>query len=90
MKINWKVRLTNPVWIAQLVLASLTPILAYLGMNLQDLTTWSTLGQVLLDAITNPYLLGLVVVSVFNIINDPTTKGLSDSTKALTYSEPAE
>lgn len=90
MKINWKVRLTNPVWIAQLVLAILTPILAYLGMNLQDLTTWSTLGQVLLDAITNPYLLGLVVVSVFNIINDPTTKGLSDSTKALTYSEPAE
>lgn len=90
MKINWKVRLANPVWITQLVLAILTPILAYLGMNLQDLTTWSTLGQVLLDAITNPYLLGLVVVSVFNIINDPTTKGLSDSTKALTYSEPAE
>lgn len=88
MKINWKVRFSNPLWIGQLVLAILTPILAYLGMNLGDLTTWNTLGNVLLDAITNPYLLGLVIVSVFNIINDPTTKGINDSTKAMDYAKP--
>ena len=88
MKINWKVRFSNPLWIGQLVLAILTPILAYLGMNLGDLTTWNTLGNVLLDAITNPYLLGLVIVSVFNIINDPTTKGINDSTKAMDYTKP--
>lgn len=88
MKVNWKVRFSNPLWIGQLVLAILTPILAYLGLNLADLTTWNTLGNVLLDAITNPYLLGLVIVSVFNIINDPTTKGISDSTKAMNYAKP--
>ena len=36
---NWKVRLKNPVWWAQTVLAVLTPILAYAGLTAADLTT---------------------------------------------------
>jgi phi LC3 family holin len=39
-------------------------------------------------ALSNPYCLFLVVVSVINAINDPTTKGLKDSMQALTYNEP--
>ena len=86
--INYKVRFRNPVFIAQLVLAILTPILAYAGLTMQDLTTWKALGDLLLGAIKNPYVLSLVIVSVFNAVTDPTTAGLKDSENAMTYSYP--
>lgn len=88
MKINWKVRFKNPVFIGQLVLAIFVPILAYLGITLEDLTTWGTVGQVLFEAISNPYVLMLVIVSVYNSITDPTVAGLSDSKQALGYEKP--
>lgn len=86
--INFKVRLRNPVFIAQLVLAVLTPILAYAGLTVQDLTTWKALGDLLIGALSNPYVLGLVIVSVFNAVTDPTTAGIQDSENAMTYSYP--
>ena len=86
--INYKVRFRNPVFIAQLILAVLTPILAYAGLTMQDLTTWKALGDLLLDAVKNPYVLSLVVVSVFNAVTDPTTAGVKDSDRALTYDFP--
>ncbi len=85
---NLKVRLKNPVFIAQLALAILTPILAYFGLTEQDLTTWGGLGQILFDAISNPYVVGLVAVSVWNALNDPTTKGINDSPRAKSYRKP--
>ena len=42
----------------------------------------------LLEAVKNPVILVSVVVSVWNLINDPTTSGLSDSTRAMGYSKP--
>lgn len=86
--INWKVRLKNPLWWAQIVLAIITPILAYLGLSAEDLNTWSALGNVLLQAISSPYILAMVVVSVYNAITDPTTTGFADSKRALTYDKP--
>ena len=86
--INFKVRFRNPVFIAQLVLAILTPILAYAGLTYQDITTWKALGDLLIGAISNPYVLGLVIVSLWNAINDPTTEGIRDSERAMTYSYP--
>lgn len=88
--INWKVRLKNPVWWAQMVLAIFTPILAYAGLTAQDMTTWGAVWDLLSQAVTNPYVLGLVVVSVWNAVNDPTTKGVSDSTLAMSYEKPKE
>lgn len=85
---NLKVRFKNPVFIAQLILAILTPILAYAGLTVQDLTSWQALGEILLGAIRNPYVLGLIVVSVWNALNDPTTAGVTDSTQAMTYEKP--
>lgn len=86
--INWKVRLKNPLWWAQIVLAIITPILAYLGLSAEDLSTWSALGDVLLQAVSSPYILAMVVVSVYNAITDPTTTGFADSKRALTYDKP--
>lgn len=85
---NLKVRFKNVVFIAQLVLAIFTPILAYAGLTAQDLTTWGALWDLLVGAISNPYVLGLVIVSVFNALTDPTTKGIKDSEQALTYNSP--
>ena len=89
-KINWKIRFKNPVFYMQLILAVLTPVLAYMGLTVKDLTTWAAVGNVLLQAVSNPYVLALVLVSVWNAVNDPTTTGISDSANALTYDKPNE
>ena len=88
MRLNLTVRFKNPIVIAQLILSIITPILAYAGLTAQDLTTWKTLWDLIVGAVSNPYVLGLVVVSVWNALNDPTTSGVGDSANALTYTEP--
>lgn len=88
MKINWKVRFKNPVFWANLAAAILLPILAALGLNWNDMTSWSGLWNVLVQAIQNPVIVVSVIVSVWDLINDPTTSGLSDSKNALTYDKP--
>lgn len=88
MKLNLKVRLKNPVFLVQLFLSVLMPILAYAGLTLQDLTSWEVLGNVFLNALKNPYVLGTIAISVWNALNDPTTEGLEDSDLAMTYEEP--
>jgi len=88
MKINWKVRFRNPQFIAQIVLAIFVPVLAYMGLTAQDLTTWGKVFTVIFEAVSNPYVLVLAVVSVYNSITDPTVSGLSDSKQALKYDKP--
>jgi phi LC3 family holin len=87
-KINLKVRFRNPMFIAQLIASIFIPILAYAGLTAQDLTSWPILGGVLLNAISNPYVLMLVVLSVYNTLVDPTTNGFKDSSLALRYEKP--
>ena len=84
--INWKVRMRNPMFWAQILLSVITPILAYLGLTAEDLSSWSVLGEVLIKAVSSPYILSLVIVSVYNAITDPT--GFTDSKRALTYDTP--
>lgn len=88
MKINWKVRFSNPMFIGQLVIAFFVPVMAYLGITTQDLTSWSAVGTVLVEAVSNPYVLVLVVVSVYNSVNDPTVSGITDSDQAMSYRKP--
>lgn len=88
MKINLKVRFKNPVFIAQIAMSVLLPILTYMGLTVQDMTTWGMLGETLLKAVSNPYVIGLVIVSVWNALNDPTTSGVNDSERALNYDKP--
>ena len=90
MKINWKVRKENILFIAQIVISIFTPILAYFGMNFEDLTSWAAIGDLLLQAIQNPVVVLAVAISVFNAITDPTTEGVGDSERALTYEKPAK
>ena len=88
MNINWKIRFKNPVFWAQVVCAVFLPILTYFGLNWADMTTWAAIGSLLVEAVKNPVVVVSVVVSLFNSLTDPTTKGLSDSERALGYTEP--
>ncbi len=43
--INWKVRMRNPMFWAQILLSVIMPILAYLGLTAEDLNSWSFGGS---------------------------------------------
>ena len=91
MKINWKVRVKSPQFWIGLAGVILSPILAYLGLGFEDLTTWDSVGDVFVQFFTNPYLIGTVVMaalSFIGVLTDPTTKGVGDSEQALAYTVP--
>lgn len=92
MKINWKIRFSrqNILYISQIIVSIVIPILTYFGLQASDLTTWTKVGEVFIDAISNPYILLMAIVSLFNATTDPTTKGVGDSTNALLYTKPKE
>ena len=72
--INWKLRFQNKATL--LAIASTVILLAQqLGLKLPDN----------IADVVNTFLTLLVLLGV---INDPTTEGISDSPKALTYNEP--
>ena len=79
--INWKVRFSNPTFIVQLMLAMFLPILAYFGLNWEDMTTWGAIFNVLIEAVKNPVVVVAVIISVYNSIIDPTTNGITDKNK---------
>lgn len=87
-KINWKVRFNNPFWWVQIALALFGPILAYFGLMWEDMTTWGAILDLLFKAVKNPVVFVAVLVSVFNALNDPTTKGIFDSVTARSYKVP--
>ena len=83
MKINWKVRLQNKTWL----LAMLAAIVAFVYQLLGLLGVVPAVSQ---DQITQ--LIGLVVniLVALCIVVDPTTTGVTDSTRALHYDKPGE
>lgn len=85
---NIKVRVKNPIFWVQIAISIFTPILAYAGLTAQDLTTWAKLGELIVMALSNPYVLILVAGSVWCTLNDPTTKGITDSKRAMEYEKP--
>lgn len=87
-EINWKVRAKNPVFWVRIGASIMVPILSYMGLTIEQITTWEKLGELLLNALSNPFLLGLVMISIMNAIPDPTTKGIGDSKQALEYNKP--
>ena len=86
--INWKVRFKNPPFIVSVLGSVFLPILAYMGINIEDLTSWSILWDVIVKAISNPFIVGTMVWGTYNAVIDFTTKGLKDSEQAKTYTEP--
>lgn len=83
MKINWRVRIKNKVfWVTLIPMAFLLvqQICAMFGLNLD------------LSAIQEQ-VLGIVgtvfgILALLGVVNDPTTKGASDSERALSKAKP--
>lgn len=88
MSINWKVRVKNPVFWANIAAAVFVPMLAGVGLSWEDMTSWAALWGVITETVKSPVIVAATVVSVWNALNDPTTAGLSDSARALAYSKP--
>lgn len=83
MKINWKVRLKNRAfWIA------IIPAIALLGKQVLELfgvnVDFTNVSKELLGIIETVF----VILAIIGVITDPTTKGISDSERALGYNEP--
>lgn len=90
MNINWTVRINNPVWWAQVIASIVLPLIVGVGMKWEDMTSWSTLGSAIVTALDNPVVVVSMIVSLWNTVTDPTTKGVGDSTQALEYEYPKE
>lgn len=78
---DWRSRIKNPAFWVSVVIAVIVPILTYMGLTAEDVTTWGKLWDIIKGAVSNPYILLMVAVSVYNAIIDPTTKGIRDGSK---------
>lgn len=85
MTINWKVRVKNPFfWIG---LGAI--IITAMGANPEMFTSWQIVKEQFIALVSNPFMLVSVAIAVIGYIQDPTTQGLSDGTRAITYETPA-
>ena len=81
MKINWKVRFKQPTfWIATIpvVISFVYSILALFGV----------VPSITEDIVQNAFIAIVMVLAQFGIVVDPTTKGVGDSARAMSYNKP--
>ena len=83
MNINWKLRLKNKTTLLALcsaVVVFAVQVAGALGVELP------VTQQQMMDVVTSI----LAVLAALGVVVDPTTEGVSDSTRAMLYDEPAE
>nr|DAU42024.1 MAG TPA: holin [Caudoviricetes sp.] len=83
--INWKIRMQNKTFWLALVPAFLLLIQAVAQVFNVSLD-FTNLNKDLINVVNTLF----VVLTILGVVTDPTTKGMSDSTQALTYSKPKE
>ena len=81
--INWKVRVLNKTFWLTLVPALALLLQAFLAVFNVRLELGETIDKLLvfINAL-------FAVLMIVGIVNDPTTSGISDSTRAMTYERP--
>ena len=83
MKINWKVRFKNKIWLGSFLSLIVSFVYSMLGLfEVFPSVTRNSVLEIMNQILT---FLGLIGVLV-----DPTTAGLSDSERAMGYTEPWE
>lgn len=81
--LNWTVRMKNKTfWLSLIpaVLLLIQVVTAVFGYTI-DL---GELGNQLLEVVNALF----AVLTILGVVNDPTTKGISDSAQAMTYKKP--
>lgn len=81
MKINFLVRAKNPwFWVG-----ICGTILAAMGVSPEMFTSWGAVWEAMVNMVRNPYMLVSVALAVLGVFVDPTTSGISDSKRAMSY-----
>ena len=83
MKINWKVRIKQPAfWIATIpvTITFVYSVLAFAGV----------VPTITEETAQNLFVALVALLAQFGIVVDPTTKGISDSERAMSYTEPSK
>ena len=81
MKLNWKVRFKNKVWLGSFFSLIIGFVYSMLGLfDVFPAVTQSLVVQLLNQVLTFLGLIGVIV--------DPTTAGIGDSERAMGYEEP--
>ena len=81
--INWKLRLKNKATLLAIVTAVIALIYQILGMLV-------IVPAVSESEVTQAVGLVINILAMVGIVTDPTTQGVSDSNRALTYDKPAK
>lgn len=85
-EMNLPVRVRN--WAFWLGLGA--TILTAMNVSPEMFTSWDLLWQEIVALFSNPFRLGCVVVAIVGVFVDPTTSGIGDSSRALTYKKPSK
>ena len=81
MKINWKVRLKNPVFWLTVIPAIVTFVYTVLG-------AFEVVPALSEDVVVNIVTALISALTTVGVLIDPTTKGVGDSTRAMGYDAP--
>lgn len=81
MKLNWKVRFHNKTWLSMF-------ISLIVGFIFNLLKMFDVVPAITENLVMNLVGQVLTILGLFGVIVDPTTAGLSDSNRAMTYEEP--
>ncbi len=85
MKINWKVRLKNKTfWLA------IVPALLLVIQTVASLFGYAWDFVVLNQQIAAVINAVFAVLAILGVVTDPTTAGMTDSDRAMTYEKPRE
>lgn len=83
MKINWKVRFKNKVFLYSLIALVVSFVFDLLAM----FDVFPAVSESMVLQLCN---IVLMILSGVGVITDPTTEGIGDSTRALSYTSPAD
>ena len=83
MKINWKVRFKNKTWLTMF-------ISVIIGFVFNMLKLFDVVPVVTENALMNVVSQVLTFLGLIGVLVDPTTAGINDSERAMSYEEPWE
>lgn len=81
MKINWKVRFKNKTWLSMF-------LSLIIGFTFNMLRLFDVYPSITENVITNAVSQVLTFLGLIGVLVDPTTAGIVDSDRAMTYAEP--
>lgn len=81
MKINWKVRAKNPIFWATFI----PSVCAFVYMLLSCFDVVPSVSE---EVVVNALLTFVTALENLGVLVDPTTVGVSDSERAMTYTKP--